>query len=352
MKKIINNEIMANRNGANVLDIIQKNKVISRKQITELSGLSWGGMTKIVNKLLEGGYITEKKQEENEGSGRIPSLISVNNERNFVIGLDINRTGLKAVVMNLSGESLMVYSSEVKSEKKLDLLDEIINFIAGIFEDFSADVIIACGIAMQGIVDEKQGISVMLPWVSDWKDVPVKEILERRFNKKFYIEHDPDCMLYPYINNKEENIMLMRVDKSIGMAVSLNGKILKSKGILEIAHNIVIPNGKECICGQMGCIEAYIRPCLESGEIKSVVISEFASAFSIIVKNMTELFNIDRLILTGELIKHKHLFEPLLFCELEKLKCKTKVIFSEKSDNAMLGSALIAVNKSINELEI
>ena len=28
---------------------------------------------------------------------------------------------------------------------------------------------------------------------------------------KFYIEHDPDCMLYPYVNCKEENIMLILV---------------------------------------------------------------------------------------------------------------------------------------------
>ena len=96
MKKYINLEDMANQNGASVLNVIQKNTNISRRHITELTGLSWGGMTKIVNKLLEGGYIIEKKQDSSHKSGRIPSIISINNEKNFVIGLDINKTGLKS----------------------------------------------------------------------------------------------------------------------------------------------------------------------------------------------------------------------------------------------------------------
>lgn len=352
MKKIINNEIMANRNGSNVLNIIQENVSISRKQITELSGLSWGGMTKIVNKLLESGYIIEKKQDSNSGSGRNPCIISINNERNFVVGLDINETGLKAVVMNLSGEYLKDYSASVKSDNKDDLLDEISEFISSVFDDFPDDVIIAVGIAMQGIVDEKKGISVMLPWVSDWENVPVKDILEKRFSKKFYVEHDPDCMLYPYIRSKAENIMLMRVDKSIGMAVSVMGEILKSKGILEIAHNIIIPGGKMCVCGQNGCIEAYIKPCLKNGDIVLDAVFEFVPVFSVLIKNMTDIFNIDKLILTGDLIKYKDLFEEKLFCETKKLNCRANIVFSESNNNAVLGAALIAINKSIEELEI
>ena len=34
---------------------------ISRKQISDITGLSWGGMTKIVNKLMEHEYIVEEK---------------------------------------------------------------------------------------------------------------------------------------------------------------------------------------------------------------------------------------------------------------------------------------------------
>ena len=62
MKKYINLEDMTNTYCSNILDVIQKSGTVSRRQITDLTGLSWGGMTKIVNKLLENGYFVEKKE--------------------------------------------------------------------------------------------------------------------------------------------------------------------------------------------------------------------------------------------------------------------------------------------------
>ena len=105
MKKYIDLEDMANLNCSNILNIIQKNGAVSRKEIIELSGLSWGGMTKIVNKLLENGYIIENEKEAASSSrGRTPTLLRINTGKNYIIGFDLNQMGLTAVVMNLTGE--------------------------------------------------------------------------------------------------------------------------------------------------------------------------------------------------------------------------------------------------------
>jgi len=348
LKKYINLEDMTNTNCSNVLNIIQKNGSVSRKNITELTGLSWGGMTKIVNKLLEYEYITEEKQSPTSKSGRIPSLIRINNARNFVIGLDINKTGLKAVVMNLSGEILKKYSSSVLSDNKEKILDEIISFTKDIFSDFKPGFIIAIGVAMQGIVDSKNGVSVKFPDIKEWSDVPIKEILSEHFNINVFVEHDPDCLLYPHIENKRENIILLRIDKSIGMAASVKGKILKDSGILEIAHNIVIPNGKKCTCGLSGCLEAYISPCLKNNNPDTEAIYEFIKPLSITIKNLTNIFNADKVILTGDLINHKKIFEENLLKVLKNLNCLSEIIFSSDEEYAVLGASLIAIHKSIN----
>ncbi len=347
MKKYINIEDMTNLNCSNVLNIIQKNGSLSRKQITELTGLSWGGMTKIVNKLSENGYITEKKQEATAKSGRIPSLISINNEKNFVIGLDINKTGLKAIVMNLSGDILKNYSSPAALKNKDGMLSEILGFTENIFRDFEAGQIIAIGIAMQGIVDSRKGISVKFPGVDDWCNVPLGDILSSEFGVDAFVEHDPDCLLYPHIGNKSENIILLRIDKSIGMAASVKGKILKDSGILEIAHNIVVPDGKKCSCGLCGCIEAYVSPCLNNGVPDENAIAELVPPLSVVIKNMSGIFNADKVILTGDLISHRELFEAGLFRSLDGLGCNFEIIFSADEDYAVNGAALIAIYKSI-----
>ena len=94
MKAYIGQEEMSNANCACVLDLIRRRGEISRKEISQVTHLSWGGMTKIVNKLFENGYIVEEKSEKQTGYGRIPNVIQINKKQNFVIGLDVNRMGL------------------------------------------------------------------------------------------------------------------------------------------------------------------------------------------------------------------------------------------------------------------
>ena len=349
MKKYIDLEDMVNTNCSNVLDIIQKNENISRKRITELTGLSWGGMTKIVNKLLENGYIVEKKSQPTSKSGRIPSIISVNNQKNYIIGLDINNVGFKGIVMNLSGQILKTYQKPVVATTKDQLLKEIISFTDMIFSNFKADVIVAIGVAMQGIVDSKNGISVKYPGISDWKNISIRTLLAEKFKVHVFIEHDPDCLLYSYINNSSsKNISLFRIDKSIGMAVSLNGKILKGKGILEIAHNTVIPNGKMCSCGMKGCLEAYIS----SDDKTHNSIDDFLLPLCITIKNSVNLFNSDTVIITGDLMNDLKSYESKLLKMLQDFNCSAQIKFCEIADNAVLGVSLLAIRNTINSLEI
>ena len=109
MKKYIGLEEMSNGNCSSVLSVIRDCGEVSRKQISDITGLSWGGMTKIVNKLFEHEYIVEDKSENVTGIGRIPNVIRINKEQNFVIGLDINRMGFAAYVMNLAGDIIKGY---------------------------------------------------------------------------------------------------------------------------------------------------------------------------------------------------------------------------------------------------
>ncbi len=352
MKKYIDLYDMANVNCSNVLSVIQRNGAVSRKQITELTDLSWGGMTKIVNKLLESGYITEEKAKTKISSGRTPSILSVNTRKNFVIGLHINKLGLKAIVLDLAGNVLKQFKEDIVSTDRDSVLLEIIGFTKRIFKSFPKNTIISIGVAMQGIVDYKKGISVNFP-VSGWENVPLKEILEAEFRVNVFVEHDPDCFLYTYIQpDTKENIIFLRIDKSVGMAVAVGGKIIKGKGLFEIAHNTVIPNGKMCHCGQKGCLEAYIKGCIENDTVHPESVESLIKPLAITIKNMSTIFYSDRVILNSDLIEYEELFCNALLDELHALNCDVKIVFSKLADTASKGAALIASTLSINSLII
>ena len=353
MKKYLALDDMVNANCATVLDIIQKKGTVSRKEITEISELSWGGMTKIVNKLLEKSYIIETKSDKGTTSGRTPCVLSVNTAKNFIIGLDINLTGLNAVVINMAGTVLKQISAPAPPQKYDEFLSGIIDFISKIFNQFEENSILSIGIAMQGTVDHKNGISVKFPDIENWENVPLKYILEKTFKINVFVEHDPDCLLFPHLKyDKKENIVLLRLDKSIGMAVALYGKTVNGEGIFEIAHNIVIPDGKPCSCGQRGCLQAYISPCMDGNNVNENETKNLITPLAITIKNLSNILCSDHVILTGALMKQKHLFKQQLNCRLKELACHIPVEFSEIEGCAERGAALIALNKSINSLII
>ena len=77
MKKYMDLEDMSKVNCSSVLNVIREAKEVSRKEISDITGLSWGGMTKIVNKLFEIGYIEEGKSAVSTGVGRTPGVITI-----------------------------------------------------------------------------------------------------------------------------------------------------------------------------------------------------------------------------------------------------------------------------------
>lgn len=355
MKKYIGLGDMSKVNCSSVLNVIREAKEISRKGISDETGLSWGGMTKIVNKLFEKGYIEETKSTTNIGAGRTPGVITICKDYNVVIGLDINREGLVGCVLNLAGDVLKEYSADIKCESKEELLQSIISFASLVVKEHNKKNILAIGVAMQGLVDAENGISIKFPGCAQWVDVPIREILVNHFHYPVFVEHDPNCMLYAAVyHNPTENSVLFRMDRSIGMAVTIDGKILEGNGLLEVAHSIVVPEGNECKCGKKGCVESYLRPCLVNGEFREEAAKEMVKVVPVLMHNMVHIFNATNIILTGKLIEYRESFEKILLEEFYKY-CdpdKVKVEFMEETQKVVYGAAMIAVRGAIDSIEV
>ena len=355
MKKYMGLEDMSKVNCSSVLNVIREAKEVSRKEISDITGLSWGGMTKIVNKLFEKGYIEEEKSTSSTGAGRTPGVITICKNYNVVIGLDINREGLAGCVLNLAGDVLEEYSAEASCETKEEWLESIISFTSRVVKENNKRNILAIGVAMQGIVDVERGVSVKFPGCMGWDNVDIKEILENLFHQPVFIEHDPNCMLYSAVyNNPMENSVLFRIDRSIGMAVTLDGNILRGNGVLEVAHMIANPDGKECECGKKGCVEAYLKDCFKDEELCMEALDEVTKVIAVLMYNMSQIFNASKLILAGKLIDYRDVFEEKLLEEFHKYSEaeQVKVEFLEETRKVVYGAAMIAVRGAIDQIEV
>lgn len=321
MKKFISQEDMKLANIFEVLSLIRREGALTRKEIQESMGLSWGGVSQIVARLLDIGYVREVKKTGEVCTGRTPSAIMVNTEDNFFLGVDVNKSGIYAKAIDLAGNTVLSEGGRANAENKESFLQSIFSLLDGVREKLGGKTVLAAGVAMQGRVDSEKGISEHIN-IPGWENIAIAELLKERYGYPFYIMHDPDCILSAATSKDKSAAVLVRVDNGLGMAVYKDGRLITGRGMLEIGN---------AICSHGGRL----------GE-RLVAVDDIGRDFAEVLVNLLIIFDIYNVILCGEYVEgHKD------FCRMveEELSAAAGVACSVTEydvKNAAIGAALFA----------
>ncbi len=371
MKKYINQQDMKESNAADIFALVKKKEKITRKQIAEKLGMSWGAVSTITSQLVDEGYLTEKKADSDGCAGRTPSYLEVNGDNHFSIGIDVNNFKFRAVLINLKDEVISFWEGETDASSSDVFVPSLLSFIGRIMRDSGKLNVISIGIAMQGIVNAKKGISQSIPGFSVWNDLPLAEIVSKEFGIPTFVEHDPTCILYAATRqNPKTDAMLIRSDDGIGMAAMIGGKIIDKAGIFEIGHTIAVPGGIPCKCGKKGCLgryassaglakrygksfESLINDAEEGNEEAKALLTEAADRLALAITNASLLLNIENVVLCGAFWNHKELFWDEFLRKAEEFKGDNNIYFSFTGVSAApIGAALIAMNAVLKKIAI
>jgi predicted NBD/HSP70 family sugar kinase len=362
---------MKQSNLANVFALIRSRGALTRKQISEKTDMSWGAVSSIISELLEQGYIVERKAQSKDSAGPIPSYLEVNGGVHFSVGLDINDTGLRGVLVNLKNEVVQSFWRDIDLRDKDSLLSDVLSFTEEILDAAQGKHVLCIGIAMQGIVDAKAGVSIRIPGrIEDWNSVPIAYIIEKETGIPTHAEHDPNCILYATcpLKSKEDTI-LIRADHGIGMSVIMDGRVIDKPGIFEIGHTVVVKDGIPCSCGKRGCLDRYasIRGiakragkafcdvCSDAANGNSKAqqyFNEAAEHLAFAIGNISHILAINNIVLCGTLWDHRELFFEY-FCECIKKndpESNLKFTFADVAD-APLGASMIATGIVLRKIE-
>ena len=367
MKKFINQKDMKQTNTADVFGLIRKCGRITRRQIADKTQLSWGAVSTITARLIEEGYVVEVKADEG-GVGRTPYYLEVDVSHRFALGVDVNCSGFRAVLMNLRNEVVDTVTAEADMSDREHLLSGICRIIERAMALAGDRRIICIGIAMQGIVDSERGISVSLGGCRGWEDVPLSYILEGKFGLTVHVEHDPNCILYALQGHPRKDIALVRIDRGIGMAVMLGGRIIDKPGIFELGHTVVRPDGEKCSCGRRGCLELYasmsgmerlsgldfstLAEKARAGDADAVARFDYmAKSLSLAAVNAAMLMGLESLVLCGDMCEYKDLFFSR-FEEQKKILDPNGGIAVDFADVGMAakGSAMLATRIALSSI--
>lgn len=243
---------------------IYKYGPVSKRELQSITSLSWGSISTMVEELENQHYIIETGKIEGN-MGRKTAKFKVNTFGHYILGIDLNVTGITAVATDFYGNIQKQLTAPIPLLRYDTVIETLFALTDNLIENECQNgTIHGIGIAVQGSVDTQHGISVYFPQIRDWNNVRLAELFERRYGIPTFLKHDPDCLMVAEktIGSAREklinrNAAFIRLDKGIGLSLSINNDISTNHYASEFGHICVDYNGPKCYCGANGCLEEY-----------------------------------------------------------------------------------------------
>ncbi|NLJ49107.1 MAG: ROK family protein [Candidatus Atribacteria bacterium] len=206
-------------------------------------------------------------------------MVTLNFNSIRVLGLGID---LKLGISYRSQRSIPHYAAK----------DEIIQIMKDILYEIiesppvKVASVLGIGIGDPGIVDEKQGISILATQMKGWENVLIKDIMESEFGYPFFLGSDTRCRLIAEkrlgAGRMKKDILMVELSSGIGAGMMSEGRLFQgSKGSAgELGHMMILENGLHCNCGSRGCLEAIASSMVIIRKLQEAIKSGVTSSLS------------------------------------------------------------------------
>jgi len=256
-------QLMKSVNKSIILNKIRTSEPISRAQIAKETKLTPPTVSSIVRELIEQDLVKESELGESKG-GRKPTMLLVNKNGFYVIGIDAGPKTIECILSNLSGQIkdrvVVSIESPLTNESFLELLKNGIKKTLKNVKERSK--VLGIGMAMHGVVDVARGTSLFAP-ILQLSNIPIKDELEREFDLVVQVENDARAMTLGESwfgeHGDVSSMMAVNLGSGVGAGVAINGKLYHGSTDLagEVGHMTIDMNGERCECGNRGCLESF-----------------------------------------------------------------------------------------------
>jgi len=258
-----NRDLMRAMNRNLILNMIRSQGPLSRTQLTELSGLSVGAVSQIVNALLSAGWINEAGESDYTG-GRRQVMLRLNPTAGYVVGLKLMENRVVCAVSDLETTVLNYVDHPLTGAHTPDAvaatLAQIV--IQALYETgITRENVRGVGIGLAGVINGEAGIVHYSPFFH-WQHVPLADQVARHLGLPVYLENDVNTLTITEQlfgpGHDVANFAVMTIGRGVGLGVVINHQLYRGHqgGVGELGHVTLVPDGPLCDCGKRGCLEA------------------------------------------------------------------------------------------------
>jgi len=188
-------------------------------------------------------------------------MTSQKDDRVF-IGLDLGGTTLKGALVSSTGEILQQIRVETEQQDSQRLLRQMIDAINTLRSDEQAGSrAAAVGLGVPGLVNINTRRIEVMPNLPSLSDFDIASELSRASGLPVAIDNDANAAAYGELQagaaRGKKEVFFVTLGTGIGSGLIIDGRIYRGAGGFagEFGHVTIDPEGIECACGNIGCLE-------------------------------------------------------------------------------------------------
>ncbi|OCG10228.1 transcriptional regulator [Gilliamella sp. wkB178] len=376
-----NAELIKQLNYAMIYRLIVQQAPISRIQLAEISQLAPASITKITRQFLKNKLIKEIDTQQSTG-GRPAVSIEAKFTHYQTIAVQLSRSHVIVELYDLGANCLASKTYPLTDFTEKLAQKYLITLIEQFIQEHSKKIknLIAISVVMPGLIDSVHGIVRYTPHIQV-KEWPLADVLHKQFNVSIFVGNDIQSLAlaesYFGTTQNVDDSILIRVHHGVGSGVIVNQQLLTNhnQSACEVGHIQVDALGDRCHCGNFGCLEnrvvnraienrakqmiaqgyptkltigecniANICACANQGdELAIKLVKDAGENLGRAAAIMVNIFNPQRIVLAGELIKSPEILlsavnSALKTQSLEGLRKNLTITCSTLNDRSAIGA--------------
>ncbi|GAB3537929.1 ROK family transcriptional regulator [Arthrobacter tecti] len=250
------------------MDLIRSAGSISRAELSPLTGLTQAAISTIVKKLINDDLIREVGHSDSTG-GKRRRLLAMNSVARFGVGMQLGPQGLLWTATNMRGGVLGRKRTPEAPPHDPSLMvarvaHEYVGFLAALQLPDSA----SAGLALvgPGPMDQIGGLFQGTQTPETWRRFDMAGPLSEKLEIPVRVENDANSAALGEFWSRQisraKTFACIYMNLGIGAGVVVDGALYRgaSSNATELGHICLYPEGRNCFCGNQGCVERYVAP--------------------------------------------------------------------------------------------
>lgn len=235
-------------NRSAILELIRRESPISRTSIAERLSVSLPTVMRIVDGLIEEGFVKLQGSKEWSGGRRRP-LLEFNADAFVVLGVDMGGTKMYGAVSDLGGkivDEISIGRHETSGEDSFNCLVTLIDSLLSSTK-VQGRRVRGIGVGAPGVTLHKEGI-VRWAYTLGWKDFPLKARLSERYDLPIAVDNDVNLAalgeLWFGAGQNAWDMILIAIGTGIGAGIIVDGGLYRGSSEASGEIGNMVP-GKE-----------------------------------------------------------------------------------------------------------